>query len=144
MYERMLDKGNPPTEENIAETIGAESARRLEEIEGVLKERYRLVRELKFPFGDNYGWGYKYGHGQKHLFYLFFERGAITATIQIGGKDAEKLEHAQGGMLPRTRELWANRYPCGNGGWVHYRILEDEEIPDVLALIAIKKAPVIR
>lgn len=144
MYERILDKGNPPTEEQIKSHIGEESLRLLERMEYVLRERYSLVRELKFPFGDSYGWGYKYSHGKKHLFYLFFENGAVTATLQIGGKEMEKLESSLQSFLPKTQALWASRYPCGSGGWVHYRAEGDAELADVLALIAIKKAPVTR
>ena len=41
-----------------------------------------------------------------------------------------------------TMDLWKNRYPCGEcGGWVHFRILTDDELIDVIKLLAIKKKP---
>lgn len=101
-----------------------------------------MVRELKYPFGSDYGWGYKYSHKQAHLCYAFFETGAVTVTLQLGDKAVPALEALLPGMLPKTRELWASRYPCGkSGGWVHYRVLDTSELDDVFELIKIKKRP---
>jgi len=45
-------------------------------------------------------------------------------------------------LQQRTQELWEKRYPCGErGGWIHYRVLEDEEIDDVIRLIEVRKKP---
>ena len=46
------------------------------------------------------------------------------------------------GFLRKTRELWENRYPCGeSGGWIHYKVLADDELIDVIKLLAIRKKP---
>jgi len=143
MYERMLNKKVIPSCEEIEEYVGEENYERLEKLETILSERYDLNRELKFPFGNSYGWGYKYSHRTKHLCYLFFEKDAITVTIQIGTNELEIFNRKFDSFLPKTQELWENRYLCGNGGgWIHYRILSDRELSDVLRLIAIKKMPV--
>jgi hypothetical protein len=89
-------------------------------------------------------WGYKYTHGNKHLCYLFFERGGFTIMIQIGKNELKKLYDGLDLMLPKTRQLWENRYPCGEGGWLHYRVETGNELNDVKKLIAIKKKPVNR
>ena len=71
------------------------------------------------------------------------EKGAVTVTIQIGDKAVPALEAHLEKMMPKTRVLWNNRYPCENtGGWVHYRILNDDELKDVSELIKIKKKPI--
>jgi hypothetical protein len=46
--------------------------------------------ELKFPFGNNYGWGYKVSSKSKHLFYIFFKRNSITVMLQISKIDTKK------------------------------------------------------
>ena len=43
------------------------------------------------------------------------------------------------GLLPKIRELWKKRYPCGGEGWVHYRVLSTRELDDVIELIKLKK-----
>jgi hypothetical protein len=143
MYERMLKKEIPPTEESIQAALGPAAWGLLEELELFLNRNYQLVREMKFPFGNNYGWGYKYGHKSKHLCYAFFESGAFTVMLQLGDKEVPAMNARLGELLPKTRELWANRYPCGEtGGWVHYRVLSREELADVFELIKMKKKPV--
>jgi len=44
-------------------------------------------------------------------------------------------------LLPKTKRLWENRYECGEGGWLHYRILTRKELDDIIKLIKIKKKP---
>jgi hypothetical protein len=139
MYERMLNKEICPSEEEILETIGNESNIRLDQLEMLLNEHYKLRRELKFPFGNSYGWGYKYSYKSKHLFYIFFEKNAFTVTIQLGDKEVPALNAKLDDFLSKTKTLWEKRYPCGkNGGWVHYRVLNDEELKDIVELVLIK------
>jgi len=142
VYERLLDKTIVPNETEITDFLGPQSHKRLAALEDRLGERYRLSRELKFPFGRDYGWSYKYSHGSFHLCYVFFERGSFTVTLQIGDKLVPSLEEIISSMLLKTQDLWKNRYPCGeHGGWIHYRVLNDEELTDVVQLIAIRKKP---
>lgn len=53
-----------------------------------------------------------------------------------------KLYEKLDSFCERTRELWEQRYPCGEGGWMHYRVLNRLENEDVKELIKIKKKPV--
>lgn len=144
MFERLLDKDNEPAIEQVEEYLGSEGYKRLLRLEKLLQTHYHLSKELRFPFGNSYGWGYKYSHKSSHLCYAFFEKGAFTVTIQIGDKQVPLVENNLNELSPKARELWANRYPCGeNGGWVHYRVLDDEALADILRFICAKKKPVI-
>jgi len=142
MYERMLDKNATPTDEEIANAVGAKGMRLLGLLEDFLRSNYNLSRELRFPFGNSYGWGNKYSHASLHLCYLFFEQGAFTVTLQIGKKELPAFNEAYGGFLPQTKTFWENRYSCGEGGWIHYRVLTEPELADVMHLIRIKKKPI--
>jgi hypothetical protein len=139
MFERILSK-EAPSPEQINDTLGG-AKEYLDGLEDFLKANYDVNSELKHPFGEAYGWGCKYSHKQTHLCYAFFETGAVTVTLQLGDKAVPGIEAALPRMLPKTNELWANRYPCGNkGGWVHYRITSPAEL-DVCELITMKKRP---
>jgi hypothetical protein len=83
MNERMLDKQHRPTEDEIKNFIGNDSYQNLQLIEDELKRLFDLSVELKFPFGNNYGWGYKFNHKTRHLFYIFFENKSLTLMTQI-------------------------------------------------------------
>lgn len=142
MYERMLNKQACPSPEEISAAVGAQGRSRMEYLEQALQGRYDLRRELRFPFGNHYGWGYKYSHRSRHLCYCFFEQGAFTVTLQLGDREVPKVEEQLSGLTEKTREYWANRYPCGEqGGWIHYRVLSDEDCEDILALLAVKQKP---
>ncbi|EGT3955077.1 DUF3788 domain-containing protein [Clostridioides difficile] len=142
MYERMLDKSNKPCLSQIIEYIGKDGYARLCKLKTYLETQYNLSRELRFPFGNNYGWGYKYSHKSFHLFYAFFEKGAFTVLIQIGDKQVPAVEKTLVSLTPKAKELWVTRYTCGNnGGWIKYRILEDADLLDIIQYIRAKKSP---
>jgi hypothetical protein len=143
MYERLLDKNNEPTPEQVKEYLGSESFEHLVSLENHLQTHYHVVKEIRFPFGNNYGWGYKYSNKSNHLCYVFFEKGAFTVTIQISDKQVHLVEDAIGNVSPKAKHLWENRYPCGkNGGWIHYRVVSDEELADIYQFIYAKKKPI--
>lgn len=142
MYERMLDKARRPSPQDVRRALGEAAYALLCELEAQLQSRYRLAAELRFPFGDNYGWGYKYSHGTFHLCYAFFEQGAFTVMVQVGDARVPALERALPSLSAKARNLWQNRYPCGErGGWVNVRVLEGADLADALQFIAAKKAP---
>lgn len=138
---RLTDSETPPSMDEISSLLGTEAVKRMKQLESFLQSGYELSREMKFPFGSSYGWGYKYSHKAKMLCYLFFEKGAFTVTLSIGKPELPRLQKELPSLLPKTQELWQNRYPCGEGGWVHYRVLNDEELSDVEKLVAIRKKP---
>lgn len=70
---------------------------------------------------------------------MFFERNSFTVTITIGKNELQRLYQELNNMLPKTKELWKNRYPCGDGGWIHYRLEDNNELLDIQKLICIKK-----
>ncbi|WP_088228325.1 DUF3788 domain-containing protein [Desulfosporosinus sp. FKB] len=137
--QRFLDKTMMPSSSEINMLLGNEAVERLTKLETFLHNNYDIIRELKFPFGNNYGWGYKYSHKNKLLCYVFFEKDSFTVTITIGKSEVQRLSQELNNMLPKTKELWENRYPCGEGGWVHYRLEDDNELLDIQKLINIKR-----
>ena len=77
----MLDKNIIPTEEEIKKFIGEKSIENIENLINCLNNVFKINMELKFPFGNNYGWGYKVSDKSKHLFYIFFEKNSITIML---------------------------------------------------------------
>lgn len=142
MYERMIDKSVQPEINDIERHIGLNGCRYLQFLEDALMKRYNIQREIRFPFGNTYGWGYKYSHKTKHLCYLFFEKDAITITLQIGDREVPLLNQMLPTFSSKTQSLWEHRYLCGeNGGWVHVRILSEDDLDDAIKLIEIRKKP---
>ena len=139
MYERMLNKKIIPTEDEIRSFIGKKSVENMETLITCLNQVFEINTELKFPFGNDYGWGYKVSHKSKHIFYLFFEENSITVTLQIKGIKTEKEFEKYNKLSEEGKDYWENRYPCGeNGGWIHYRIKSKEQLKDIGIYLSIK------
>ena len=139
MYERMLNKKVVPVEYEINDYIGNKSVENIESITKSLEKYFDINMELKFPFGNEYGWGYKVSYKTKHLFYIFFEKGCITITLQISKIETENEMEKYNKLSGVGKEYWKNRYPCGkNGGWIHYRIINKNQLKDLGLFLSIK------
>jgi len=142
MYERLLDKNNQPADEFIEDYLGVQSFTLLAEFESLLNSDYQMIREMEFPFGNNYGWWHKYSHRTSHLCYVF-EAGAFIVMVQFGDNHVAKIQQIIPNLLPKTYDSWQNCYPCGEqGGWVYYRVLNGNELKDAMELVKIKKKPI--
>lgn len=142
MYERMLNKDIVPKIDEINNYIGKKSEKLLKEFERELNNRYDIVKTLRFPYGNSYGWSFKFSHKKQHLCDLFFEKDAITIMISIPSKVSGEVSKKVENLLPKTKKIWEERYPCGTGGWIKYRIFNREELVDVLSLLEMKKKPI--
>lgn len=145
MYERLVDKYSQPSVEFIKGYLGVQSYNLLTQFEELLNNSYQMSKEMKFPFGNSYGWGYKYNHKASHLCYAFFEARAFTITLQLGDNCFSKVQQILPQLLSKTVDLWQKRYLCSEqGGWIHYRVLDENEMQDVIKLIKVKKKPILR
>lgn len=136
---RMTEKLCQPSEETIRLFMGDDAWERLMKLEGMLEQRYELGREVRFPFGNSYGWSFRYTSKKSLLLYVFFEDGGFCCTISISDSGAKQVEAMREGLHPEVQKHWDNRYPCGStGGWMNCSVESDEEIPDLVRLIGVK------
>jgi hypothetical protein len=140
MYERMLDKNNVPNENEIRDHIGKKSVEYIQLIKDTLEKIFDTKIELRFPYGNDYGWGYKFSNKSKHLFDLFFEKGSISIMFQINKIQTEKEIEKYNKLSEEGKEYWENRYPCGKngGGWIDYRILNKRHLKDIGLFLSIR------
>ena len=139
---RIADKLHQPQEEFVQVVMGDDAWNRLMRFEELLKQRYNLNREMKYPFGKGYGWSFRYTHNKTLLLYVFFEVNGFCCTISINDKGAKKIETILNDLQPKIQDLWNNRHPCGDfGGWMHHSVKVDEELPDLIRLIGTKVKP---
>lgn len=87
---RMTDKFQPPPEGFVRIFMGDAAWSRLKLFEEMLGKRYDLTREMRFPFGNTYGWGFRYAHKNTLLLYVFFEEDGFCCTISINDAGAKK------------------------------------------------------
>lgn len=137
--ERWVERHPQPTEELVRTFMGADAWRRLMRLEELLRERYDLHREMKFPFGNEYGWSFRYTHKKALLLYVFFEKGGFCCTLSINDAGAPKVEAMLNELRPEIQSAWKSRYACGaEGGWLNRSVASHGELPDLVRLAGVK------
>lgn len=136
MYERMLDKHHKPTWAEFISHCG-DCQSLLEELDCFLSKELKSEKLLRFPYGNSYGWGLKYFIKSKHICDLFAEKSGFTVMLRLTNAQFEKQYHM---FSDATKKLIDEKYPCGAGGWVHYRISAAPHMKDIKMLLALKAA----
>ena len=49
-----------------------------------------------------------------------------------------QYEEIYDSLMKCTQECIDNKYPCSDGGWIHYRVIHQEHYEDILKLLEVK------
>lgn len=134
MYERMLDKSWQPNLDQMIEYCGT-TGKLFDNLNQYISSNYGTDYEIRFPYGNQYGWGIKHKLKNKHICDIFVEKEAFTTMIRLTNKQIEKI---YSGLTEYSKEICDNKYPCGEGGWLNYRVICDEHMDDAFKLINAK------
>jgi len=127
----MLNKAETPTFEDLLRYSGAPGQLWLA-LDDYLKTELGATALIRFPYGKDYGWSVKYSKKTKHICDAFAENGAFAGFFQISNAAVDSVyEH----LTPYTKDVWAERCPCGSGGWIDLRVLADEHLQDLKRLL---------
>ena len=100
-----------------------------------------MIKELKtekairFPYGNSYGWGIKYFIKNNHFCDIFAEKDAFTVMLRLTDT---KFDEIYNEVNTYTRDIIDNRYPCGKGGWINYRVLTEHHLEDLKKMLSLK------
>lgn len=97
-----------------------------------------IERSIRFPYGNKYGWSATYRKKKKLICDVFAESGAFTVMIRLTNK---VLDGVYGQLHKSAQEQVDGRYPCGDGGWVHFRVVTDDDLEYALLLLSNKFRP---
>ncbi len=134
MYERMLDKSIRPDFSQLVEWCGT-SGMLFSDLDRFMDEEICAQSEIRFPYGNSYGWCITYRRKKKLLCDIFAERDALNIMLRLPDASFQK---AYPFLLEYTQEQIDARYPCGNGGWIHYRATTKEHLDDIKKLLVLK------
>ena len=134
MYERMLDKSLTPT---VAELTAwcREIGPLFTQLNDWLGATYALTQTIVFPYGKRYGWGIAHRRKSKLICNVFAESGAFTVMTHLSDK---QFQSVYGQLSEYGQKLVDGKYPCGDGGWVHFRVTCGAHMADIQALLAAK------
>ena len=91
--------------------------------------------EIRFPYGNTYGWCTTFRKKKKLICDIFPECGAVNVMLRL--TDAAFAE-AYPKLGAHMQSIIDNKYPCGSGGWIHAEIMDDERLEDIKLLLTIK------
>jgi hypothetical protein len=138
-YERMLDKTNQPSEEDILTTL-AEAKDNWLDLRAYIEAHYPFTPELKF-FAKKYGWTVRYARKGKTLCYLFPEKGAFSALVILGCKETERALAQFDELSQSTRQVFEDTPQLHDGRWLWVRVTSTTEVEDIKKLLSFKRKP---
>ena len=134
MYERMLNRQITPTIEEMAAYCGENSVSFIL-LNEWLRQTYETVWNISFPYGNHYGWCVAHRKKAKLICNIFAENNAVNVMLRLTDKQFLSVYEQ---VLEYTQEYIDNKYPCGDGGWIHYRITCKETLDDAKRLLSAK------
>ena len=134
MYERMLNKSEMPTIDDMTAYCGNMGAL-FSALNAWLSAEYGTAQTVVFPYGNGYGWGISHKKKGKLICNVFPENGAFTVMLRLTNAQFasvyDRLGEAAQGCIDR-------KYPCNDGGWIHFRVLNEAQFEDVKGLLSVK------
>ncbi|MCI8773645.1 MAG: DUF3788 domain-containing protein [Lachnospiraceae bacterium] len=134
MYERMLNKQVMPTIVEMTEFCG-ENGECFSALNAWLTSAFHTEQKIVFPYGNKYGWGISHKKKSKLICNVFAEDNAFTVMVRLSDKQYSTVYDQ---LRKDTQESIDNKYPCGDGGWIHYRITCREHFDDIKTLLSVK------
>lgn len=134
MYERMLDKSIRPDISQLVEWCGTSSIL-FSDLVRFMAMEICAQSEIRFPYGNNYGWCITFRRKKRLICDVFAECGALNVMLRLSDDSFQK---AYPFLLEYTQEQIDARYPCGDGGWIHYRVTSKEHLNDIKKLFTLK------
>ena len=134
MYERLLNKNEPPTFDDLIR-YSSESGELWIALDKYMEDEFKATRQIRFPYGNKYGWSAKYSVKSKHICDVFAENGAFTAHFQVS---TAAIESVYSELDAYARDVWENKYPCASGGWIQFRVLDKNQLNDLKKIIKVK------
>ena len=134
MYERMLNKQVTPTIEEMIKFCG-ENSERFSLLNEWLTSTFSTEKKIVFPYGNKYGWGVAHKKKNKLICNIFAEDNAFTVMMRLSDKQYNTIYDK---LQKYTQEHIDNKYPCSDGGWIHYRVTCEEHFDDIKILLSVK------
>ena len=130
----MLNKKEVPTIEDMKNYCGMNSSR-FESINEWLINTYHTITKISFPSWNNYGWCISHSYKKKLICNVFPEEGAFAVMLRLSN---EKFMSIMDVVSDYTKEHINNRYPCNDGGWIQYPVIEQRDYDDIIKLKKMK------
>lgn len=134
MYERMLNKLEKPFINDLNLFCGSKSEL-FQSLNSFLTDHYKSSQEIRFPYGKKYGWCVTHRKGKKLICDVFAEADAFTVMLRLTNRQFEEVYED---LQTDTKQMIDHKYPCNDGGWIHFRISNEADLKDIEILLSVK------
>lgn len=134
MYERMLNEQEAPSFDDLLNYSG-ETADLWITLDSFFSEKFSASKLIRFPYGNDYGWAVKYSKKSKHICDVFAEAGAFSVFFKIDNSEVEKVYDD---LNDYAKAVFENAYPCKNGVWIDFRVLDEDQLENIKRIICAK------
>ena len=134
MYERMLNKQQKPTPDEMKEHCRG-MGEYFTMLNAWLTAEWGTEGRIVFPYGNKYGWGMAHHRKNKLVCNAFAEAGSFTVMVRLTNRQCAEVYPHVGQAAQRCID---GKYPCGDGGWLHYRVTCEEEYADARRILSVK------
>ncbi len=134
MYERMRNKQKEPPLGEMTAYCG-ENGERFALLNKWLVETYGTVQKIAFPYGNQYGWGIAHRKRQKLVCNVFAEDNAFSVMVRLTNVQFASLYEQ---VQSYTRDYIDQKFPCGDGGWIPYRVTCQVHLEDIQKILSVK------
>lgn len=121
MYERMLNKDQKPTLSEMEEYCASTSSL-FASLNHWISENLSTEKKIVFPYGNSYGWGVAHRKKTKLICNIFAEDNAFSVMVRLSNKQFDAIYEE---VSTYAKKYIDNKYPCGDGGWIHFRVLNE-------------------
>ena len=134
MYERMLDNSITPSLAEMTVHYG-DSAPFFTALNEWLSDSFALEQKIVFPYGNKYGWGIAHRRKAKLICNVFPECGAFSVMTHLSEAQFQSVYAL---LSEYAQQHVDHKYPCGDGGWVHFRVTCQAHLSDIQLLLTAK------
>ncbi len=131
MNERLLGKAIVPSYSDMVQYCEGQG-QSFDRFNSWVEQTYSAPSEVKFPYGNSYGWCVSFHKGNKLIYNVFPEIGAFCVMVRRTDRPFEKVYE---NVSEYAKELIDNKYPCNNGGWIHFRVNSEESYRDIVSIM---------
>lgn len=131
------DKKQPPTEVEIQVTIGPRLGL-WQDLLRFIRETYPVQEDLKFLYGKNYGWAWRFRVKTQVVTSLYPTQGGFTAQVNLSPAAIEQAQSM--GLGENIQQAIARAHPYPEGRWLFIPVESEADMQDIQRLLALRAA----
>lgn len=131
MYERMLDKQHKLTFSELEEYC-ARTSELFVRLHNWISINLSKEKKIVFPYGNSYGWGVTHRKKTKLICNIFAEDDAFCVMVRLSNKQFAAIYKD---VSAYAKNYIDNKYLCNDGGWIHFRVLNEDHYEDIKKIL---------